>query len=46
MRATEGFTARARTAQQAYAQQAAQAAAAVEEFADEQGLHSGERLAW
>lgn len=46
VRATEGFPERARTAQQAYAQQAAQAAAAVEELAEEQGLQSGERLAW
>lgn len=45
-RATEGFMQRARTAQRAYAQQAAQAAEAVEDFAEEQALADGERLSW
>lgn len=45
-RGTVGFMQRARTAERAYAQQAAQAAEAVADFADEQGIAEGERLAW
>lgn len=37
---------RARTAQRAYEQQAAQAAEAVEEFAKAYGLEDGQRLTW
>jgi hypothetical protein len=45
-RATVGFMQRARTAERAYAQQAAQAAEKVADFAEEQGIAEGERLTW
>ncbi len=45
-RATEGFLERARTAQRAYARQAAKAAEAVTDFAEEQGLAPGQQLTW
>jgi hypothetical protein len=45
-RGTVGFMQRARTAERAYAQQAAQAAEAVAGFAEEQDIAEGERLTW
>lgn len=45
-RATVGFMQRARTAERAYSQQAAQAAEAVAGFAEEQDIAEGERLTW